>query len=282
MDNCILGELIRTYREQAGLSREEVAGDFCSVSTLTRIEGGEEIPGRLLAEELCSSLGLVAPNTNGGLLSKEEAERSVIEWRIKRKIERKEFDYEDLLEEYRECGETNSFERQIHDLYLSLLLRHKGKDDSELFGLYTESISLTLFSRTEAFLPKRNLLSKTELLLLRQIAVMQHRMGRKDDAIAIIDYLDRYYERGICLESVISIEYPKVLRFVAEWKLEKGDADSALDAAEMGFIQCAKFGSLYPFVHLVKARADGLAIKKSASADRERAFADFMWSQVYR
>lgn len=64
----------------------------------------------------------------GGLLSKEEAERSVIEWRIKRKIERKEFDYEDLLEEYRECGEINSFERQIHDLYLSLLLRHKGMD----------------------------------------------------------------------------------------------------------------------------------------------------------
>ena len=238
MDNCILGELIRTYREQAGLSREEVAGDFCSVSTLTRIENGEEIPGRLLAEELCTSLGLVAPNTNGGLLSREEAERSVIEWRIKRKIEREEFDYEDLLEEYRECGETNSFERQIHDLYLSLLLR--------------------------------------------QIAVMQHRMGRKDDAIAIMDYLDRYYERGICLESVISIEYPKVLRFVAEWKLEKGDADSALDAAERGFVQCAKFGSLYPFVHLVKARADGLAIKKSASTDRERAFADFLWSQVYR
>ena len=100
----------------------------------------------------------------GGLLSREEAERSVIEWRIKRKIERKEFDYEDLLAEYRECGETNSFERQIHDLYLSLLLRHKGTDDSELFSLYTESISLTLFSRTEAFLPKRNLLSKTELL----------------------------------------------------------------------------------------------------------------------
>lgn len=214
----------------------------------------------------------------GGLLSREEAERSVIEWRIKRKIERKEFDYEDLLEEYRECGETNSFERQIHDLYLSFLLRHKGTDDSELFRLYTESISLTLFSRTKAFLPKRNLLTKTELLLLRQIAVMQHRMGKKDDAIAIMDYLDRYYERGICLESVISIEYPKVLRFVAEWKIEKGDADSALDAAERGFVQCAKFGSLYPFVHLATSKARALEMKKSGNAEKEKSFADFLWS----
>ena len=76
MDNYLLGNLIREYRERAGISREELAGDFCAVSTLMRIESGEEIPGRTLANELCSTLGLIPPATKRETTSRADIDRA--------------------------------------------------------------------------------------------------------------------------------------------------------------------------------------------------------------
>ena len=275
MDNYLLGNLIREYRERAEISREELAGDFCAVSTLMRIESGEEIPGRALANELCSTLGLIPPATKRETTSRADIDRYLIERKIKIKLSQKKYDYDDLLKKYAEC-EMNVYEQQIHDYYAALALLKNKASPEKLYELLSSSLALTLFSRTEKFLPLRRLLSKMELLLIRQLSLAQYKLGMKDDALAIMNYLDKFFERGICIEEVSKMEYPQVLRFLSEWNLERGENERVVSIAERGFPECLKSSLLYPFVHIFQARATALSLLNSEDAQIENKMADML------
>ena len=60
--NCaLIGKLIKEYRMRLGISQEDLCGDTCAVSTLSRLETGKHLPGRKQIEAFFSYMGTKPP-----------------------------------------------------------------------------------------------------------------------------------------------------------------------------------------------------------------------------
>ncbi len=270
MDTCQIGELIREYREEQGLTREALAGDFCAVSTLARIESGEELPGKLLANELCSELGLVAPDFQDGILTEADVIRCQIERKIEEKLFCKDYEYIPLLKKYSECGDMDALEQQYYDYHMALAKRAQGESNGNLQDLFEKSISLTLKSCTKDFLPLRPRLTNMELLLLRQIALCQYTVGnKKENALEIIKFITDYYETKPVIDKLISSEFPFAMQNFTEWLFAAGYTEEALIVCTRGLKVCDLYSELIPFLKILEIKAKCHRILKN-QADYEK------------
>ena len=60
--NCaLIGKLIKEYRMRLGISQEDLCGDACAVSTLSRLENGKHLPRRKQIEAFFSYMGTKPP-----------------------------------------------------------------------------------------------------------------------------------------------------------------------------------------------------------------------------
>ena len=261
MYGLYLGALIKELRERLGMTQEELAGDFCAVSTLQRIEKGEEIPGRRLINQLFSVLnGEEYPAADEFEFTEADKNRPYIVHKIQEKLFSNNYDYEVLLSEYADYGEMDDLDEQAYLYYLALLKKHNDATLDEVFFILTKAAALTIKSRRDDFLPTRNLLTATEARVVRKIAMIYYSKGKKELALEFMRYFDRFYTRGICEKELMLYEKPMIYYYLTLWEKEAKNFDRCAKAAEKGVSACVQCGAITPLPYLYDSMFSSLSI----------------------
>lgn len=245
MDAYIIGKLIGEFRIRKGYSQEELCYGICSVSSMSRIESGKQIPSKKTAEALLSRLGVSVPSSDV-VMSKIEIERWNLEQKITQYIISGNCDIDDMVKAYEGLGEMDNLECQ-KILFFKTICENTCENDKQLvLSHFVEALrySIPKFRLGEEL--SFTLLTETERLILNNIAVTEFELGNLDEAIRIEEFLRRYYEDNTN-SSVSSTNLPVILFNLSNWYETKGDYEKSIEVAESGRKKCLHFGQLDHF-----------------------------------
>lgn len=256
MDYNQVGHILREYREQFNISREDLCDDICAVSTLLRIETGEEMPGQVILNQLFARMGLIAPPTSPYLEKKD-----IIRYEIERKIrilkEENEANHEikNLLEEYKNCAEMDVIETQYYTHESALCLKNSGGNVNEYLDMLEKAVLLTVPAYKRNELPKRKFYSNVEFNILSEIPLALYDAGEKNAAYMYCEYLIDYFENGGLTKHLLYKRIPLLFENFAKWQFEKGEYELALKTCEKGMDYFSQFDYLFSFMRLLELRA---------------------------
>lgn len=265
MDIYIIGKIIKEFRERKNISQEELAFDLCATSTLSRIESGKQSPNKKLAEALLSKLGISVSASNFQM-SQIELKRWDLEQIIMEKIRCQNFDFKVQLEEYENLCEMDVLEKQQFLFFEAIFEWHHEYDKNLVLKKLESALKLTILNYKDGSLPENRLLTKNELIILNNIALLKHQNNLKDDAIFILEFLKRYYENNGVDENEKQLSV--IIFNLSNWKGEKGLNQETLKLAEEGIRFSTKHGRLTYFPYHIFNK--GWALGKLGDLDSAR------------
>lgn len=249
MKEYLIGSLLKEYRTRLNISQEELCFGLCAVSTLSRIENGTQEPRRKLVEALFSKLGMSLP-TMGLPMKESDIRRGNLEYKIINLVADGNLDIVDLLEEYKNCNaDMEKLEQQFYLFYKALAEDVHRHDGGAAIPQYVAALRLTLENYELGWLPTERLLTRTELVILNNIARTQYFIGEEQEAIRLMEFLRAYFENKELGEDEKASNYPIILFNLENWYGKRNDAEKCLETCEVGIAACKqyrKYGSL-PF-----------------------------------
>ena len=252
-----IGTIIKEYRERYNISQEDLCGDFCAVSTLARIESGEELPGQDLLAQLFSRLDLSVPATT---LKEEEASltRFMLNRSIMDKYLHNNFDYINEINTYLHCAPADIVIRQYCAFFDSLYFRHETNNIAETICRLEKSLQHTMPTYKVDIVPTARLLTDIEFFILYEMTFDLYKLEKKELTLHLSEYLVNYLAHGKLNEYVAQHAEPVLWLHIAQWRLEAGNAKSTLEAAEKGIAACVWRSALRSFPKLVRTKGNAL------------------------
>lgn len=249
MENYLIGHVLKEYRTRLNISQEEISFDLCAVSTLSRIEGGTQIPRRKLVEALFSKMGMTPPSS-GIPMNGADFKRENLEYKINGMVASANFEIFDLLKEYKNCSdEMDIFEKQFYIFYEALAENFKNHDDKNTLDKYVEAIRFTVKNYELDKLPVARLLTRIELIILNNISRILYSLGENGKAISLMEFLRNYFETGIVSEEEKANNYDVILFNLESWYGLASEDEKTLELCEIAIDSCCKYGldNLFPF-----------------------------------
>jgi len=252
MEAFEIGKFIKEFRERKNISQEDLSENLCAVSTLSRIERGVQYPSRTLLEAFFSRLGV--SNTNIQLpLSSPDFKRSVLEYEIINKASRTEPDFVDLLDEYKQVkDEMDILEEQFYIFFMAMNKTiTKSVSNEQILKEFYDAIHITLKDFSICDNISNHLLTKTELLILLNIARTEYFMGNSDKAIYLMEQLEQYYDSHTVSGEDLAANLPGILFNLSNWYGKKEEYRKALEKADKGIGICSEYGKLHILPYLI-------------------------------
>lgn len=246
MENYIIGSILKEYRTRLNISQEDLCLDLCAVSTLSRIECGERVPGRKLLEALFSRMGV----SRSVSITKTEFQRENLEFKINDMAALGNFEIFDLLEEYKNCSKQMVALEQQFYLFFKTMAEDFFKHNSEkALKNYEEALKISVKDYALGKIPNARLLTKTELLILNNISRTQYFFGQKDEAIELMEFLRSYFEKGIMSEEEKAKNYPVILFNLENWYGMRNEDEKVIALCDTGIDVCIQYGklSIFPY-----------------------------------
>lgn len=248
MENYIIGSILKEYRTRLNISQEDLCFDLCAVSTLSRIECGERIPGRKLLEALFSRMGV----SRSVSITKTEFQRENLEFKINDMVAHDDFEIFDLLEEYKNCSENMAeLERQFYLFFKTMAEDYFNHNCEKALKIYEEALKISVKDYALGKIPNARLLTKTELLILNNISRTQYFFGQKDEAIKLMEFLRSYFEKGIMSEEEKAKNYPVILFNLENWYGMKNEDEKVIELCDIGIDVCIRYGKLSNFPYQI-------------------------------
>lgn len=239
MDLYIIGKMIKEFRERQRISQEDLCDGLCAVSTLSRIETGKQLPNRKLTEALLGKLGIaVAPSDI--TMTQVEIRRWNIELAVTERILAEDKDFSDMLEEYEQLGNMDILEEQQLRFFRMMLGFMNGTKPSQLLEESIVALRLTFPDFEYKHIPGNRLFTKTEMLLMNNIAVDAHNIGDCDYAINLLEYLLTYYKTKEVDSESVAKNLPPILFNLANWNGLAGHFENMLKYSEEGLVTCRR------------------------------------------
>lgn len=240
----IVGRVIREFRKKQHVSQTELCRGICSVSSLSRIESGDQMPPRKVAETLLSRLGR-SPGLYDTPLTKADLKMSELEIQIAEHDSRGLLDYLPLLNEYKNQKERlDDLENQCYLMYLARYEFRRTGDTSAALDNYKRAMKLSLPDYTIGSSLSGFPLSRTEIDILFSITSCLNLLGRNEESVEILKFLQQQYETREIDEIEMANMYPVVLCNLACWYESRQDVDKALELFDRGMQICADYGRL--------------------------------------
>ena len=136
------------------------------------------------------------------------------------KIRCQNFDFKAQLEEYENLCEMDMLEKQQFLFFEAIFEWHHEYDKNLVLKKLESALKLTILNYKDGSLPENRLLTKNELIILNNIALLKHQNNLKDDAIFILEFLKRYYENNGVDENEKQLSV--IIFNLSNWKGEKG------------------------------------------------------------
>ncbi len=251
MEQYLIGKTIKEFRLRNRLSQEKLAGTLCAVSTLSRIENGDQIPNWKLVEALFSKMGM-APPLHNVPMTEADLKRWNLEYEITNSVANRNYETEVMLEKYRTCAqELNVLEQQFYIFHQAIYSMHHNGTSEEILSLLEKSLQLSVENFTPDTDLSEKLLTKTERLILNNIALVLYDIKQENRAEAILEFLINYFETQTISETEKSKDYPVILFNLSNWKGLDGKYEEALALSEKGIQECITYGQLLIFPYLL-------------------------------
>lgn len=267
----VVGDFLRETRTRKGYTQEEVSYGICTPASLSRIENGMQMPGRLILEKLFERLG-TENNLFNSFVSREDMELySAIQELIRNimdddvaKIESQIVIVERLL--------LNTSELEHQCLYFAKgeLARQKDQNDALAMELYMKAIHITLPEFDGKNSLRNNLLTFDEIMIINAIAILYAKNEEVLTAIQLGMWLKEYMENKIVDGKMKIAKYPMILYNLSNWLGKRKCHKEALDMADLGVEFCIKYGNLAFFPILILNK--GVALQELGELQEARKY----------
>lgn len=227
-----IGSIIRSRREEMGLSQEDLADGICAVPTLSRIENNERLPTKNHFEMLMQRLGYSITSMD---FFTNEKDFLVHELKIRLRyayiskdlpLAKKCLDeFESLLDK------PTKIDEQFLILYQTLLSKENISQE-EMLDKLENALRLTCSKYNAGHIP--HVLSYEEIVLLNNIAICYGETGRQDQAISMFYVLKEYYEHRVVSTDEALRTQPMILYNLSKILGLCGRYDECIEICDLG------------------------------------------------
>ncbi len=227
-----LGPVIRSRREELGLTQEDLADGICSVPTLSRIENGERMPTKNHFDMLMQRLGYSSMHADI-FTDWQDFEINEIKERIRRTYIAGDFSHarKFLVELESMTGERTQIDRQFLLLY-QVILYEDNYTNEEKLSMFETALRLTCPGYCDSRIP--SILSYEEIILLNNIAVSYDLAGDRDRAIAILKSLKMHYDSHLVSSEEAVRTQPMILYNLSKCLGQAGQYSECIDVCDSG------------------------------------------------
>ncbi len=257
MANYTIGKMIAETRMERGYSQEELSFGICSTSSMSRIENGEQAPGRKIYEALFQRLG-ISDSIYNIFVSREEMELYQLIQELAWKLENLDFTG---VDELLTCLEKNIrqkdfLERQYLLFAKASLLKKNGGDGREVMRLLLNAIRITMWDFEECWDFRRHLLTFDEITVLNSIALELYAAGEKNKGMRLLYKLKNYLDEHVMDEKEKAKKYPVILNNIA---IRLGNDlkkyEEAYEISDQGIRFCVRHNKLATLPYLINNKA---------------------------
>lgn len=247
MVRYVAGRDIHDFRKKMRVTQKKLAYGICSISTLSRIESGEQMPARKLAEALLTRLGQ-PPELYDLPLTRDEYLRNILEAKMSRSLSLGTGELTDLLKAYREIPtEPDLLEKQHYLCLKTIDDALHGLPPDKAFASFLETIRISIPGFELTYDLDTYLFSRVEQLCINNMAFSLHDMGNIGETIRCTEFLKAYYERTPMNEYEKGNSLLRTLSTLSDCAGISGDIARALALAEEGIPNCVRYSNLLFF-----------------------------------
>ncbi len=263
-----LGPVIRSRREELGLSQEDLADGICSVPTLSRIENGERMPTKNHFEMLMQRLGY-STTALDWYTEKRDFQIHELKFQIRQAYVARNLSLAGALLEQMEAllaAPTNT-DQQFVRLYQILLGKEELPNDQRLQRL-EDALLLTCPKYKTSHIPK--VLTYEEIILLNNIAICYSKAGRSEQAISILRSAKDYYDRHVVISEEALRTQSMILYNLSKLLGTTGQYNECIAVCDLG-ISLAKTHGRCQHLGLTLFNRGWALLQRDQEADRENA-----------
>ena len=193
MDSFIkIGDLIKHYRIEKGLSQDELADEICSRKYISQLETHQKIPTLFIINALSQKLGINLYDSYAIMLQHHDIETHQQIVTLNNDLADADYDkIHVLVEEYRtlpafQNGEPMQFLKYGESVYLSNVLLHHNQ---------AISIAKSALPSNHLSEAQHSYFTNIELTLLNFIAINTCRLGKLDEGKKYFEFLYTYLDK---------------------------------------------------------------------------------------
>ena len=232
--------VIKTRREELGLTQGEFCYGLCAESTFDKIEKGTFVPNMFLRIALCERLGL-DPNDFSMPKTAEEMEMYKLKHKISIELYSGNFgralEYIDMLEKKLASTRGPKIETILTQFirFSRLIIRtQKGNlSPEEELKEIKEILAITIKDFDHEKLP-RHLLAYDELSVINYLAYVYYEAGQKDHAISILYALKSHLEMDAVDRKRVAPVYSTIVHNLSGYIGHKGNYDEVIRLCDEG------------------------------------------------
>jgi transcriptional regulator with XRE-family HTH domain len=257
MRQVLIGEYIRTRRQELGLTQEQLSEGICDCVTISRIETGKQIPSKSRVNAIMQRLGL-SDDKYFALMSKNEMEiealhNEIVSCNIHNDTER---GIEKIAELEAIVEEDDHIVKQFILRSKALLGTSEGTFSfDEKLSMLMEAIRLTA-PKFDIDTIEDGLYSLEEIKTISNIAKVYAENGDCERAVKIhsqlLNYVKKHYSNVL--------ESGGYLPFVAHnYSVDLANCkryEEALEIADLGWQSCTKYGHYQCLPGLIAVKAE--------------------------
>lgn len=191
----LCNEIIRDERINRGETQEQLSENICSPETLSRIESGKRAPSRRNFNAIMSKLGIDKTMYNSYVSAKDfsiyEERRNISKFIARHEYTEARKAFDELLKKM----DSNIIENKQYILSTEAILdRTLGiiTNEEALIKNY-KALSYTFKNYQHGFY---RILSRQEVIIINQIAIIYRRLGNIEKAISILNSVLKTYENS--------------------------------------------------------------------------------------
>lgn len=243
-----IGTILKEIRIEKGISQTDMCRGLCSKPMVSYIENEMRIPHRKLIESLFSRLGETL-DLSKVPMTKADLQRANLEFRINACVAVGNYEIKNMLDEYVSCKKSMThLEKQFLEFYSTLYENKNYDKNEETINKLSDVLKITIADYELQTFPNR-LLTKTEILILNNIARCKYDLGKTSEAISMMVKLKEYLEKDIIEEDIFTSVQPMILFNLANWIGLGENYEQALKLSASGLELCIKYGKLCYFAH---------------------------------
>lgn len=255
--NCLIAEM----RKRKGISQAELAREICSISTVSKIENGLQMPSRKVCEGLLQRLGISGQNCVL-LISDLDIQKGKLEKQIKNCLDSNGYEEAaQLLYKYeamRQKNPENLLEKQFCLYVQGCLLQGQKRNPGMAKELFRRAICLSIPAFDPEHLEQIGLLTNDEIVILYRLAELIYELGNPIQGKRLLFFLKEYLENAQLEEEIRLQSYPAILMTLAGWMENDGCFSEELALSELGLSECVKGGRLTEYPMLLETKGYAL------------------------
>lgn len=256
-----IGEIIRVNRKTVGYSQEELCYGICSVSSLSKIENGEQVPTRGTFEALMQRMGMSA-GVYPSFLNDADKEAYELQHDFNEMYAQGNYDKaEEILNKLSAIKGLDKVYDQDILMCRVLIEQRRGLNAADAVKELEKIANFFIKDFSKDFSVEKirmRALTKTEINLLNALAAAYSRADDDKMAIKIWYELSIYIESKVYDREGFAVVYTKLLHNLARAVGLSGDDEEAVRLCDKGIRDCIRYNRYTYFDNLLYNKGYGL------------------------